>query len=163
MDKPSANYEGQVVDAYLALQALDFFAGGAAVIGLLLLIEKVRIVAATDPDLIYQNDEGRRLCNYLPNANNRCGCIVGEALAEAGLPREKLAELDAAMLAPPGLAGGGWGDAAALRILDGLVTHQALTSPWLAFVQEMQDDGEPWADAVRRADNQALVNGWVMA
>lgn len=132
-------------------------------IGLPMLIEKVRIVAATDPDLIYQNDEGRRLCNYLPNANNRCGCIIGEGLVEAGLPREKLAELDAAMADPIGVSGVSWGDAATLQILDGLVTHQALTSAWIAFVQEMQDDGKPWAEAVRQADNQALVSGWVMA
>lgn len=132
-------------------------------IGLPLLIEKVRIVAATDPDMIYQNNGVWRRCNYLPNTNNTCGCIIGEGLAEAGLPREKLAELDAAMLAPAGLPGVSWGDAAALRILDGLVSHQALTSPWIAFVQEMQDDGKPWAEAVRQADNQALVNGWVMA
>lgn len=133
-------------------------------IGQPLLIEKVRIVAATDPDLIYQNDEGQRLCNYLPNARNRCGCIVGEALVEAGLPREKLAELDAAMVtADPWSPGVSWGDEAARQILDGLVSHQALTSPWIAYVQEMQDDGKPWAEAVRQADNQALVNGWVMA
>lgn len=134
-------------------------------IGLSALIEKIRIVAATDPDTIYQTDGNRSRCNYLPNGRNPCGCIIGEALLDAGVPEDKLAELDRAMLPDDDgqLAAAGWGDDGALRILDGLLTHEALTSPWVMFVQEMQDQSVPWAQAVLRADYQAVLHGWVKA
>jgi hypothetical protein len=135
-------------------------------ISLSLLIEKIRIVAAAEPYTVYRTDGMRSRCNYLPNGRNTCGCIIGEALLDAGVPKDKLDELDRAML--PGDDGPlwvatGWGDEGALRILQGLLTHEALTSAWVAFVQEMQDGNTPWAEAVRQADTQAVLNGWVMA
>lgn len=132
-------------------------------IGRALLIERVRVVASADPDRVYRGGP-RGWCSYRPNGNNLCGCLIGEALADAGVPVEKLDELDNA----PALAGVtgesvGWGDPTCRRILAGLVTSEALSSDWVTYVQSCQDDEYTWADAVREADDEAGRRGWALA
>lgn len=131
-------------------------------IGRVQLIEGIRVVAATEPSYIYHGGAGG--CTYRPNRHNRCGCLVGEALAEAGVPLEKLIELDNAPFAHlPGTSPVGWGDPECRRILHGLVTEAALASNWIIYVQSCQDDEYTWGDAVREADEQARSRGWAMA
>jgi len=113
------------------------------------LVEAIRQVAATEPDFIYDGD-GNDSCNYAPNASNRCGCIVGEALHLLGVPRERLRALD--------LIGHetaiGWGCPQVARELGDLVEPAALDSDWVQCVQVEQDKGSAWADAVLTADQQ---------
>lgn len=133
-------------------------------IGAALLIEKVRYVAATDPDRVY-NSRGRigEGCTYRPNDRNDCGCIVGEALILAGVPVEKLEELDAVLLGGLGdkqSVATGWGDEDCRRVLAGFVTEGALSAPWVMCVQSGQDNGNSWANAVGFADNMVAGKGW---
>ncbi len=113
------------------------------------LIEAIRQVAATEPDRIYYTDWGGPTCNYLPNRKNTCGCIVGEALSLLGIPREKLEALDALGATLPGSA---WGSRATQSELAGLLTLEALESPWVCMVQQKQDAHYTWAHAVEYAD-----------
>src|SRR5688500_4678844 len=118
------------------------------------LIEAIRYVAATEPDRIYAvaDPHGHSLaCNYRPNQNNPCGCIVGEALAFLGVPAELLAELD---LLQQRTVPAAWRAPALASVLDDRLTTAALKSGWVALVQAGQDTGLRWADAVRAADDR---------
>jgi len=128
------------------------------------LVEKIRIVAATEPDRVYVADPDVPECNYRPNKFNSCGCIVGEGLAEAGVPVSVLAELDAGSAEPLGdQTGVGWGDPQCKQILARYVTSRALNSKWVRYVQSAQDAHLPWGDAVREADRQSAMHEWARA
>jgi hypothetical protein len=114
------------------------------------LISAVRQVAATQPDRIYVQGDSL-LCNYLPNKNNPCGCIIGESLLLCGIDREILSESDA-LVASHESSGTYWGAQDLSEILSGLVTSRALSSRWLRIAQARQDRGLSWGEAVRAAD-----------
>jgi hypothetical protein len=113
------------------------------------LIDAIRQVAATEPDRVYKTDSSQSACSYLPNALNPCGCIVGEALALLGVPREVLSQADRLGMTA---LGSEWGSPRLAEILEEYVTTEALESPWVCAVQEAQDLHEPWDAAVEGAD-----------
>ncbi len=117
------------------------------------LIEAIRQVAATEPDFVYDNNDDQSSCDYTPNARNRCGCIVGEALMLLGVSRERLRAVD--------LLGWNtnvsWGMAVIIDELEDLVAPEALNSSWVRQVQSAQDDGHSWGDAVADADERVGV------
>lgn len=121
------------------------------------LIERIRIVAATEPDFVYQCAGA---CNYLPNQHNCCGCIVGEALIDLGVDRSLLQVLDD--WAPQGIAVS-WGSNPVLSLFNGILEPKALVSPWVRRVQAAQDDYQTWGEAIRNADECADDLGWVKA
>lgn len=123
------------------------------------LIEAVRCIAGTKPDYIYRASSGR--CTYRPNINNPdCGCIVGEALLHLGVPVKRLERIDQRCVDYDPVA---WGTTGPKAILADLFEPDALDSRWVASVQFYQDQGHPWAAAIRRADEKAAAKGWVAA
>jgi hypothetical protein len=108
------------------------------------LVEAVREQAKMYPDRVYQAGPAG-VCTYLPSEHNPdFGCIVGEALLWLGVPRELVTEMNTS---------GGWARRAD-RIrptLGNLVAEAALRSTWVAQVQQYQDEGKTWAEAVRMA------------
>ncbi len=118
------------------------------------LIEAVRYVKATEPDRIYHG--GRTGCTYLPNArtDSTCGCLIGEALVHRlGVPAELLERIDDAQ-SRGGLAY--WGGPVVIEVLAGWLTPEALRSRWVQAVQQRQDNGATWAEAVEWADAEAV-------
>lgn len=124
------------------------------------LIEWIRKVAATEPDFVYDTNQGRQSCTYLSNCYNAGGCIVGEALANLGLPHQLLQALDALGRQGINVA---WGAQDTVELLTGHVEPLALTSEWVMHVQVMQDGEYAWADAVREADEEGRRQDWVLA
>lgn len=125
------------------------------------LIDTIRQIAATEPDFVYNiGSDPDSVCAYAPNRLNRCGCLVGEALRVLGVPDRVLADLDAlaASFTPTQ-----WGSIAAREALAHLVEADALSSPWVAYVQNVQDGGYSWGEAVAQADLVGARNGWVIA
>lgn len=118
------------------------------------LIEAIRSVAATEPDLIYPGSRVN-ICRYRPSKNSHCGCLVGEALFELEVPILLIEELDEQQ------ADVTWGQTAVARILAGELTEAALNSPWVKVVQLEQDTGVAWGEAVAIADAMAHREGWV--
>lgn len=127
----------------------------AASITLLQLIEAIRQVAAGEPDFVYDTADRTASCDYAPNALNRCGCIVGEALALLGVPRERLARLD--MMAAGNGQINSWGTRPLAGVLADLVEPDALYSYWVILVQTAQDGGRSWAEAVAYADELVVA------
>lgn len=125
------------------------------------LIRQIRTVTATQPDFVYNNTPDTALAgiayrrlSYRPNENNRCGCGVGEALIELGVPAEVLQELDRCPQPT------GWAAPAAQRALQDWVTREGLVSAWVQAFQEYQDMGLSWSEATGRADTLAQKCGW---
>lgn len=118
------------------------------------LIERIRIVAATEPDFVYPPI----VCTYLPNEMAHCGCIVGEALADLGVDRALLQIID--HLAPQGIPVN-WAARPVIAVLGDVVERDALLSLWVSRVQNLQDEGVSWGDAIKTADLDAAMNGWV--
>lgn len=122
------------------------------------LILTIRIVGATEPDRIYNSvsvDLDGFGCSYRPNMANKCGCIVGEALIELGVPAEVLQRLDDSR------ASTAWTEETAVRLLTPYLELQALKSPWVFCVQQQQDQRQTWGQAIILADQQAAEEGWL--
>jgi hypothetical protein len=130
------------------------------------LIGEVRQQAHAEPGRVYKRTGVAGACLYRPGTPNPvCGCIVGEALAQLGVPDEVLARLDGADPGWEVTSGSpvGWTADEALGILGEHLTTEAIMSPWVAEVQAGQDRGMTWEDAVTAADAEGPAQGWVMA
>ena len=125
----------------------------------------VREVAAEWPNNVYQlsNPEitGNGIqCSYTAGENSDCprnGCIVGQAFVRSGVLQEhEVAQLDNAGLEPVGIATilskltfngntpSHW------KVIKRDERHELLY--WLTSVQEAQDRGQTWQEAVYTAD-----------
>ncbi len=130
------------------------------------LIGEVRQQAHAEPARVYKKGGVVGACLYRPGPTNpQCGCIVGEALTQLGVPAEALARMDGADpdWVPTFGSATGWADDEALVILGGHLTAEAIQSPWVSEVQAGQDRGMTWEQAVATADGEAREHGWVMA
>lgn len=97
-------------------------------------IAEVRRLAAESPDCVYESPDGD--CHYQRGecSNGSVGCIWGQALRRWGIideSRERAAVLVS-------------------RYGAGLSDQQ---HEWVHAVQEFQDRGESWGDAVKAADH----------
>lgn len=121
------------------------------------LIERIRIVAATEPDFVYDNNRGS--CTYLPSGNVTCGCLVGEALLDLGIDRGLLQIVDD--WAEQGISVN-WGSDPLVDLLgkETQFEHAALVSPWVKQAQIAQDGDQSWGEAIVTADRVAAENGW---
>lgn len=104
------------------------------------LVSAVRALAAENPDKVYESpDEG---CYYIHETD--CGlvggCIVGQAAIKVGVPVEVLRGFDKR------------GDHAGVAHTFTEFQLSASVLSWLTFVQESQDHGVPWGEAVAGAD-----------
>lgn len=111
------------------------------------LIEAVRQVAATEPDMVYP-------AGVVPRYTGRrwmCApCLVGDALMLAGVPQAVVAKLDDPDLMRDKAVF--WGSPAVVRILGGHLTEDAARSVWVRAAQREQDRSATWAEAVAAAD-----------
>lgn len=110
-------------------------------------VKRVREIAKENPDFIY-TDQGANdsECSYLgrsmsePNVGQ--GCIVGQALLDLGVTREEMVEAE--IEGVPGY-----------EVLEYLgIESKFKHNIFLDYVQESQDDGETWKEAVEYADNE---------
>lgn len=101
-------------------------------------VNEIRKVAAEQPDFIY-NEGGLAECMYTKNTDGSPGgCIVGRALMRLGVEEEDLVESDGQF---------------ASRVLSDLgISGDRFVMLWIAEVQEVQDGGKTWAEAVQSAD-----------
>ena len=102
--------------------------------------DRVRAIAAAQPDRRYEKPVGGRTCMYVHG--DKPGCIMGQALHAEGVPLEILAEGE-------GLAVG-----SVLWHLEDWVTRD-LSQPWVSWlghVQAGQDSGKTWGGSVQFAD-----------
>lgn len=121
---------------------------------------EVRKLVASQPEFVYPTAPGID-CHYLPDSIpmldesptgretyrrvKRPGCIFGQALLNVGLNSDLLMEVE---------------DAPISDVLDWMVdlglldadVHDLHFHDWALVVQESQDNGTPWGDALDRAD-----------
>jgi len=115
-------------------------------------VAEVRKIAGEMPDFVY-TDQGADLgpgaftpCSYLGRAigdEQGQACIVGTALQRLGVSRDDLLKVEER------------GSINALLSL-GVARELSPTLYWLSHVQQAQDTGFSWGDAVRLADGEAL-------
>jgi hypothetical protein len=114
------------------------------------LIAEVRRLAAERGDVRYLPEH----CRYTEGScsDGSCGCVIGQALLNIGVPQARLAELD-------GGGGCGVGELFEAGWFD--VSEASEACEWLRSVQNFQDehhDGDrtkdryTWAEAVARTD-----------
>ena len=110
------------------------------------LVVDVRALAAMFPDVTYDR-LGLATCEYPPDYNNVFGCIIGAGLIKQGFDvvtvardRDDGFDNDAAIDPPHD-------------------NYQDTRNDWLSLVQQYQDSGDAWGAAVKRADDQAMVDG----
>lgn len=104
---------------------------------------EIRRIAAENPEYVYDEGDaaawGQR-CYYVRNG---CGsCIVGRALANLGVPIERLEEADSRN-------GSG---VRASTLLTELTGKSLVAARWVQYVQDRQDKGVAWREAVAQAD-----------
>lgn len=115
------------------------------------LIKAVRAVAAEKPDYRYDIDEQGQ-CTY--QRHGKPDCIVGQGLARIGVPVSDLAAFDACGDTPRPAASEGILSADIDTILTrayGLSRYDEDVR-WLSLVQQNQDSGQTFGEAVRNAD-----------
>lgn len=110
----------------------------------------VRELAKANPDFVYsRGEEENTVASYAPDKRNPQGCIMGAALRVAwdgsvpviaDIMRAREGEPITYILADLGLVG------MAERNDDG--------AQWFLRVQQSQDDGHTWADAIEWADSE---------
>ncbi len=83
-------------------------------------------------------------CQYTPTPHNTKGCLIGAAFREVGILPDSLDHLGVSDVR------------SVFRKADravGVPTRDSEAIAWLSVVQEQQDNGTTWADAVLTADN----------
>jgi len=119
------------------------------------LIDAIRKLAANYPDAVYANGT-MGACSYsqgaVTNGPERTGCIVGQAAALIGVSNQEIEH------------GGetGYGE-----FLDTLAKNKWLDTDsksigdqydWIGRVQERQDSGVEWGEAVKSADHHNPID-----
>ena len=112
------------------------------------LIRAVRELAAASPDAVYEPDAGK-YCEYTrPACGNGCGCLIGQAIVRCDPDmKESLVRFDDTRSV----------ERKPLELNTGLclsTSGNIVGEAWLASVQDRQDNGETWSDAVVGADSE---------
>lgn len=109
------------------------------------LVSKVREVAKENPTFVYtkkpHDDQSFSAggCEYTPDKMNPYGCIIGAGLLKMGIDTTQ----------PP------WNDNEPIdTILEGEAFTHYKQVKWLHVVQDCQDNGHPWGQAVETADRE---------
>lgn len=113
-------------------------------------IEEVRRLAEEQPDFVYSKQEGA-------NANEDCsyfGCFIGNTTGQACIVGQALAKLSVDMSDLKREEDKGFGMGIAEALVGGVVDipYTEREAKWLGDVQNHQDLGESWAQAVVLAD-----------
>lgn len=108
----------------------------------------VRAIAAQFPDRIYQQSKktgSGPSCLYA--RDGKPDCLIAQGAFMAGMDIDTLLEFDAADQ---------YEDSGAEHVFKQF-GFTAIELDWLARVQQLQDDGCPWGEAVRMADEGELI------
>jgi len=108
--------------------------------------DKIRSLATAQPHHVYVppvKNLGGPTCWYVHNSSDGLvgGCIVGQALLAVDVPAEDLHEYD--------LGDGANGSQVVRRYTGNLTVEQ---QQWIDSVQQQQDSGKTWGEAVEHAD-----------
>lgn len=106
-------------------------------------IQATRELAAEFPDNVYEKEVQRINCFYTkgPCSNGSCGCLIGQALIKAGVPKERLEEFDAKEQ----------GGVSTVAYFLGIpLVNDKLW--WLESVQSWQDMGNSWRACIEHAE-----------
>lgn len=111
---------------------------------------EVERLAKEKPDNVYSNGRGgSSLCMYTQGTcqDGSVGCIFGQAFRNLGINPALIAKLDEDAL----------NAAAALHFLNitRLPPSGHVAENWVTAVQNSQDAGDPWGDAVSRLKNES--------
>lgn len=109
------------------------------------LITKVREIAQAEPDRKYLLPDFGDTCSYFPTELNPCGCLIGYAARECGWPLD--ADRYDLVCASEAVA--------VVLGISKLTNRGALA--WLQRVQDDQDGGNTWAEAVAWADEMVAT------
>lgn len=104
---------------------------------------EVRRIAQESPQFAYERHTGVRWCMYIFNGEG--DCIFGRALINVGVPLEELACCESQPIA------------GVLRDLNIPTTPRE--RDWAGAVQEWQDKGAAWGEAVTYADERYPLGG----
>jgi hypothetical protein len=110
------------------------------------LIRAVRELAAESPDAVYETDAAN-CCEYTrPACGNGCGCLIGQAIVRCDPDmKESLVRFDDTRSV----------ERKPLELNTGVclsTSGNIVGEDWLASVQDRQDNGATWSDAVAGAD-----------
>lgn len=99
------------------------------------LIEKVRELVTANPEFVYRRPEGQISCLYREH-NGTPGCLFGQALTALGVELTDVHERRTIDVLLPQLG----------------ISVTRLQVEWMMSVQNAQDLGQSWAEAIDRAD-----------
>lgn len=115
------------------------------------IVKAVREIAAEDPDYRYnphydpEDMSPTMMCSYINNMDGEPGgCIVGRAMRAVGVPKSRLLKAE--------------GVGVMSLLIDFEDDHETYEysieeAAWLREVQNAQDTGETWGEAVTAADS----------
>ena len=110
--------------------------------------QEVRSIAEKNPDFVYERPDPNGWCRYV--YDGKPSCIVGHALANLGVELEFLQHLDTAI-------DGGVGALEALQTYDEFEIDDNQAADLISLVQNLQDSGVPWGQAVEQAEGEAAM------
>lgn len=105
-------------------------------------VAAVRTIAAEHPDRVYNREFTDAPCKYAPDDANPFGCIMGFAIRLLGESTDEGDE---------GRSVGSLLTRRGVRVVDGN-NFDIPEVLWLRVVQQMQDRGKTWANAVAAAN-----------
>jgi hypothetical protein len=120
------------------------------------LIEAIRAQAAANPAKVYKPNAHRNQCEYVTDLHSdepKPGCIVGAALLPMGVPVDVFGFMEGKYTPFNEMGVGAL--LTAMNKVEGYSTNAGEYSQdmtWLLAVQNYQDQGCPWAEAVTNAD-----------
>lgn len=111
-------------------------------------VQEVRRLAAADPTFTYSKPAHDGACHYFPTPGNPHGCIIGAAARNLGV------DLDDPIYEGRTARG------VLEEVLDfdfdfDRAGETYLTLLWLTDVQNAQDNGQTWGEAITHADDKA--------
>ena len=112
------------------------------------LIRAVRELAAESPDAVYEPDASKS-CEYTrPACGNGCGCLIGQAIVRCDPDmKESLVRFD-------DIRSVEWEPLELNTVVCLSTGGNIVGEDWLASVQDRQDNGATWRDAVAGADSE---------
>lgn len=104
-------------------------------------VQKVREIAAADPEHVYWREDREVPCTYVGTQTSEA-CIVGRALTQLGIPRYCLEH-----------------QIVHVKELLNVINIQSTPkdADWLLDVQALQDVGYAWGKAVEQADTRSYA------
>lgn len=121
------------------------------------IVERMRALAAADPDRVYGRMGGDADgCSNVDSSDQPGrGCIVGEALMGLGVSREIMTAMEVCAYGeyPPGVGGT---DSTSILTWLGISVPDGVDA-WIRHAQSEQDNGSRWARAIETTDRNCPI------